>query len=53
MLLLEHSEGLRAEAREDFKMAMEALQAASVEWRGRGLPLWSFIVMDESEFDAL
>lgn len=53
VLLLEHSEGLRAGTRDDFKAAMEALQAASVDWRGRGLPLWSFIVMDESEFDAL
>lgn len=53
VLLLEHSEKLRSEAREDFKAAMEALQAASVDWGRRGLPLWSFIVMDEDEFDAL
>jgi len=53
VLLLEHSERLRSQSREDFKAAMEALQAASVDWGRRGLPLWSFIVMDESEFDAL
>lgn len=53
VLLLEHSEKLRSQARQDFKAAMEALQAASVDWGRRGLPLWSFIVMDEDEFDAL
>ena len=53
VLLLEHSEGLRAQARDQFKQAMEALQAASTQWSARGLPLWSFIVLDEAEFDAL
>jgi hypothetical protein len=53
VLLLEHSDELRAQSREDFKQAMEALQAASAEWATRGLPLWSFIVVAEDEFDAL
>jgi hypothetical protein len=53
VFLLEHSEQLRADAREDFKTAMEVLQAASVEWAAHGQPLWSFIVLEESEFDAL
>jgi hypothetical protein len=53
VLLLEHSEGVRAQARDEFKRAMEALQAASSQWAERGLPLWSFIVLDEAEFDAL
>ena len=53
VLLLEHSEEVRAHARENFKQAMEALQAASVEWAARGLPLWSFIVLDEATFDTL
>jgi hypothetical protein len=53
VLLLEHSEELRAHSREDFKQAMEALQASSAQWGARGLPLWSFIVMAETEFDAL
>ena len=53
VLLLEHSEDLRAHARDEFKRAMEALQAASGEWAARGRPLWSFIVLDEAEFDAL
>ena len=53
VLLLEHSEDARAQAREDFKRAMEALQAASGEWAARGRPLWSFIVLDAATFDAL
>jgi hypothetical protein len=53
VLLVEHSEQLRAHSREEFKLAMEALQAASAEWARAGRPLWSFIVMDEAEFDAL
>jgi hypothetical protein len=44
---------LRAQAREEFKRAVEALQAASAEWARAGRPLWSFIVLDEAEFDAL
>src|SRR5690242_7277548 len=53
VLLVEHSEDLRAHSREEFKLAMEALQAASAEWARAGRPLWSFIVLDEAEFDAL
>jgi hypothetical protein len=53
VVLLEHSEEVRAQAREAFKQAMEALQAASSDWATRGLPLWSFIVLDEATFDAL
>jgi hypothetical protein len=53
VLLLEHSEHVRAHARADFKVAMEVLQAASSEWAGRGLPLWTFIVLPDAEFDAL
>jgi hypothetical protein len=53
VLLLEHSEDSRAHGREDFKRAMEALQAASVDWAARGRPLWSFIVLDAATFDAL
>jgi len=53
VLLLEHSDELRAQNRDDFKQAMEALQAASADWAAQGLPLWSFIVLDEAEFDAL
>jgi hypothetical protein len=53
VLLLEHSEAARAHARDDFKRAMEALQAASGEWAARGRPLWSFIVLDAATFDAL
>jgi hypothetical protein len=32
---------------------MEALQAASAAWARQQRPLWSFIVLDETEFDAL
>ena len=53
VLLLEHSEEARAHSREAFKQAMEALQAASAEWARQQRPLWSFIVLDEQEFDAL
>ncbi len=53
VLLLEHSDQLRAAAPADFKSAMETLQAASREWAGRGKPLWTFIAMAEDEFDAL
>ena len=53
VLLLEHSEDLRAQATAEFKQAMEALQSASADWATRALPLWSFIVVDEDEFDAL
>ncbi|MEO8161326.1 MAG: barstar family protein [Arenimonas sp.] len=53
VFVLEHSEDLRAQSPEDFKQAMEALQAASAAWAAQGLPLWSFIVVDEVEFDAL
>ena len=53
VLLVEHSEELRAHSREEFKLAMEALQAASAEWARAGRPLWSFIVLEETEFDAL
>lgn len=53
VLLLEHSEQLRQEAPETFKAAMEALQAASGDWRRRGKPLWAFVALDEDAFDAL
>jgi hypothetical protein len=53
VLLVEHSEDLRARSREEFKRAMEALQAASAAWARQQRPLWSFIVLDETEFDAL
>ena len=53
VLLLEHSEQLRAAAPGDFKSTMETLQAASREWAGRGKPFWTFISMAEDEFDAL
>ena len=53
VVLLEHSEEVRAQARAPFKQAMEALQAASSEWATRGLPLWSFIVLDDPTFDTL
>ena len=53
VMLLEHSEELREHAREEFKLAMEALQASSAEWARNGRPLWSFIVLDEASFDAL
>ena len=53
VMLLEHSEELREHAREEFKLAMEALQAASAQWAKQDRPLWSFIVLDEAEFDAL
>jgi hypothetical protein len=53
VLLVEHSEELRARSREEFKRAMEALQASSAEWARQQRPLWSFIVLDETEFDAL
>jgi hypothetical protein len=53
VLLLEHSEDLRAHATEDFKSAMEVLQTASLEWARAKSPLWSFIALSQSEFDAL
>lgn len=53
VLLLEHSEGLRREAVADFKAMMESLQAASGRWAVRGTPLWTFIALDEAEFEAL
>lgn len=53
VLLLEHSEALRAHGTGDFKAAMEVLQAASTEWAREGTPLWSFIALPDAEFDAL
>lgn len=53
VLLLEHSEALRTHAVAEFKATIEALQAASLEWADMKLPLWTFVAMDESEFDAL
>ena len=53
VLLLEHSEAVRAAAPGEFKTAMEMLQAASRDWAGRGRPLWTFIVLANDEFDAL
>ena len=53
VLLIEHSEELRAQSREEFKAAMEALQAASAEWARAARPLWSFIVVEEAEFESL
>jgi hypothetical protein len=53
VLVLEHSEDLRAAALGEFKAAMEALQAVSADWAQRGLAFWSFVVVSESEFDAL
>jgi hypothetical protein len=53
VLLLEHGEDLRAAALGDFKQGMETLQAVSAEWAARGLAFWSFVVVDEREFDAL
>ena len=53
VLLLEASDEFRAAATDDFKTAMETLQAASAQWARCKLPLWSFIVLDEVQFDAL
>lgn len=53
VIVLEQSEGLRREAVADFKVAMEVLQAASVEWAERATPLWTFVALPETEFDAL
>jgi len=53
VLVLEHSDALRAQATDAFKTAMQVLQAASADWALQHAPLWSFIVLDESEFDAL
>jgi hypothetical protein len=53
VLLLEHSEQLRAHSTANFKEAMEVLQAASLEWAGVKVPLWSFIAVAEAEFDSL
>ena len=53
VLLLEHSEALRTHALDNFKSAIEVLQAASLEWAQMKLPLWSFVAMDEAEFDAI
>ena len=53
VLLLEHSEHVRGAARDEFKTAMEVLQAASTEWAAREVPLWTFIVLSEDEFDSL
>ena len=53
VLLLEHSEDVRDGARDEFKTAMEVLQSASAEWGERGVPLWTFVVLPEAEFDAL
>lgn len=53
VLLLEHSDALRAAALPDFKRAMETLQQVSAEWATRGLAFWSFVVLPEAEFDAL
>lgn len=53
VLLLEHSEHVRGAARDEFKTAMEVLQAASAEWAAREVPLWTFIVTSEDEFDSL
>lgn len=53
VLLLEHSDSLRRDCPADFKTAMEVLQAASREWAGHGRPLWTFIALDDDEFNAL
>lgn len=53
VLLLDNSAGLRRAAVVDFKAMMESLQAASRRWAARGTPLWSFVALDEVEFDAL
>ena len=53
VLLLEHSEDLRAHATGAFKAAMEALQTASLEWARAKAPLWSFIALSQDQFDAL
>lgn len=53
VLVLEHTGDLRAAALEEFKAAMEALQAVSADWAARGLAFWSFVVVPEREFDAL
>ena len=53
VLLLEHSDHLRAGASEQFKALMEVLQSASREWARAKAPLWSFIALTEAEFDAL
>ena len=53
VLLLEHSEELRAHGTADFKAAMEVLQAASLEWAREKSPLWSFIALSQDQFDAL
>ena len=53
VLLLEHSEDVRAAAPEEFKRGMEALQAISADWAARGRAFWSYVVMEEAEFEAL
>ena len=53
VLVLEHSEDLRAAALDDFKDVMEYLQAISAGWARRGLAFWSFVVLSDAEFDSL
>ena len=35
------------------RIKMEVLQAASLEWAREKAPLWSFIALSQSEFDAI
>jgi hypothetical protein len=44
---------VRAAAPEEFKRGMEALQAISADWAARGLAFWSYVVLEEAEFEAL
>ena len=53
VLLIERSAAMRRAARDDFKTAMEVLQAACRDWAERKTPFWCFIALPEAEFDAL
>ena len=54
VLLLEHSDDLRVAAPRRIQAGMETLQRRQrATGPGAALPLWTFIVLDEAEFDAL
>jgi hypothetical protein len=53
VLLIEHSEDVRAAEPGEFKRGMESLQAISADWGESGHAFWSFVVLEEAEFEAL
>ena len=53
VLGLTHPQALRDAAVDDYATLVSILEGASLEWRERNQPFWTFIALPDAEFEAL